>query len=317
MQSESLKVFLCHASEDKPEVRKLYLRLKEAGFDPWLDAMNLLGGEEWQLAIPKAVREAGIILVCMSQRSTTKEGYLQKEIKFALDVADEKPEGRTFIIPVRLTRCDIPERLKTWQCVDLFEEDGYERLLLALVSSSVGSSLVAPPTPQLIQKKICMLGSFGVGKTTLVGRFVQGIFLAKYLTTVGVKIDKKQIKIHDQDVLLMLWDLAGEDSHSQVQLSYLRGASGYLLVCDGTWSESLATARSIQQRVVESVGEVPFVLVVNKSDLMDKWEINAAELEKLQVEGWKVKMTSAKTGEGVEDVFQMLTEEIVRPPSRG
>ncbi|MGC2110962.1 MAG: Rab family GTPase [Candidatus Korobacteraceae bacterium] len=165
----------------------------------------------------------------------------------------------------------------------------------------------------MIQKKICMLGSFGVGKTSLVARFVQGIFSAKYLSTVGVKIDKKEIKVGGQDVLLMLWDLAGEDSRTQAQTSYLRGASGYFLVCDGTWSESLVTAKSIHKRAVETVGDnVPFVLVVNKSDLWDKWEISAPELEKLESDGWKVKVTSAKSGDGVEEMFLMLTEEVLR-----
>jgi small GTP-binding protein len=165
---------------------------------------------------------------------------------------------------------------------------------------------------QLIQKKICMLGSFGVGKTSLVARFVEGIFSAKYLSTVGVKIDKKQIKVGDQDVLLLLWDLAGEDSRSQVQTSYLRGAAGYFLVCDGTWSESLITARSIQKRALEAVGDAPFVLVVNKSDLWDRWQITTRELEQLEAEGWKIKITSAKTGDGVEEMFMMLTEEALR-----
>jgi small GTP-binding protein len=168
---------------------------------------------------------------------------------------------------------------------------------------------------QVIQKKICMLGSFGVGKTSLVARFVQGIFSTKYLSTVGVKIDKKEIKVGDQDVMLMLWDLAGEDSRSQVQTSYLRGAAGYFLICDGTWSESLITAKSIHKRALEAVGDIPFVLVVNKSDLWDKWQISSPDLEALVSEGWRIKITSAKNGEGVEEMFAMLTEEVMRQQS--
>ena len=167
----------------------------------------------------------------------------------------------------------------------------------------------------MIQKKICMLGSFGVGKTSLVGRFVEGIFSAKYLSTVGVKIDKKQVRVDDQDVLLMLWDLAGEDSRSQVQTSYLRGAAGYFLVVDGTWSESLVTAKSIHKRALEAVGDVPFMLIVNKSDLWDRWEITMPDLEKLEAEGWKIQVTSAKTGVGVEKMFLTMTEQVLKKRS--
>src|SRR5271166_2843050 len=170
---------------------------------------------------------------------------------------------------------------------------------------------------QVVQKKICMLGSFGVGKTSLVARFVKGIFDAKYLSTVGVKIDKKEVKVGDQDVLLMLWDLAGEDSRSQVQVSYLRGAAGYFLVVDGTFAQSLVTARSIHQRAIEAVGEIPFMLIVNKSDLWNRWEITMPELEKLEAEGWKVQVTSAKTGEGVEKMFMTMTEQILKNNPQG
>jgi small GTP-binding protein len=164
----------------------------------------------------------------------------------------------------------------------------------------------------MIQKKICMLGSFGVGKTSLVARYVHSIFSAKYLSTVGVKIDKKEVKVGDQDVLLMLWDLAGEDSRSQVQTSYLKGAAGYFLIVDGTWSESLVTALSIHKRAVEAVGDIPCMLIVNKSDLWDKWQISSPDLEKLEMEGWKIQITSAKSGVGVEEMFARLTEEILK-----
>ena len=113
-------------------------------------------------------------------------------------------------------------------------------------------------------------------------------------------------------MLLLLWDLAGEDSRSQVQTSYLKGAAGYFLVVDGTWSESLVTAKSIHKRALEAVGDIPFRLIVNKKDLWDKWQITSPDLEALASEGWKIKLTSAKSGDGVEEMFADLAEEILQ-----
>jgi outer membrane protein assembly factor BamD (BamD/ComL family) len=137
-----LKVFLCHASGDKAPVRDLYRRLVAEGVDAWLDQEKLMPGQDWQLEIPRAVREADVVVVCLSNNSVTKEGYVQKEIKFALDSAKEKPEGTIFLIPVRLDDCPVPERLKRWQWVDLFESNGYERLMrsLRLRADKIGAS---------------------------------------------------------------------------------------------------------------------------------------------------------------------------------
>ena len=99
----------------------------------------------------------------------------------------------------------------------------------------------------MIQKKICMLGATGVGKTSLVSRFVSSIFSDKYLTTVGVKIDKKTVTVEARTVTLVLWDIYGEDAFQSVRASYLRGAAGYLLVADGTRQLTLDTARSLQK----------------------------------------------------------------------
>ena len=140
-----LKVFLCHASGDKPPVRDLYKRLTVEGVDPWLDKEKLLPGQDWRREIPKAVQEADVVVVCLSNKSITKEGYVQKEIKFALDIAEEKPEGAIFLIPARLEECPVPERLSRWQWVDLYEENGFVQLLRSLkVRADAVGAMIEP-----------------------------------------------------------------------------------------------------------------------------------------------------------------------------
>jgi formylglycine-generating enzyme required for sulfatase activity len=129
---QSLRVFLCHSSGDKPAVRELCRRLCAEGIDAWLDEEKLLPGQDWQLEIPKAVCTSDVVIVCLSRGSVTKAGYVQKEIKFALDVADEQPEGTIFLIPALLEECEVPERLSRWQWVNLHEAKGYKRLMHAL-----------------------------------------------------------------------------------------------------------------------------------------------------------------------------------------
>lgn len=127
-----LRVFLCHASQDKPAVRKLYTYLKQRGVQPWLDREDLLPGQDWEVEIPKALFNSDVILVCLSKNSVNKEGYVQKEIVFALDKAMEKPQGTIFIIPVKLEECDVPQRLSRYQWVDYYRTDGRKRLLMGL-----------------------------------------------------------------------------------------------------------------------------------------------------------------------------------------
>jgi len=152
-----LKVFLCHSSGDKPRVRDLYKRLQADGFEPWLDEEDLLFGQKWQDEIPKAVPAADTILVCLSRDSIAKDGYVQKEIKYALDASDNKPEGTIFIIPLRLEDCTIPDRLKDWHVGNLYEERGYEKLLRALrarageLGLTVSVSLPQSPPPLQFQ----------------------------------------------------------------------------------------------------------------------------------------------------------------------
>jgi small GTP-binding protein len=163
----------------------------------------------------------------------------------------------------------------------------------------------------MIQKKICMLGAFAVGKTSLVQRFVKSIFSERYLTTVGVKIDKKVVTVGDAEVTLILWDLAGEDEFQRLQMSYLRGTAGYILVADGTRQNTLDSAFLIHRRVERDVGDVPFVLALNKCDLQEDWEIQEGSIRDLEAREWSVFQTSAKSGEGVEEAFRALAGRIL------
>ena len=169
-------------------------------------------------------------------------------------------------------------------------------------------------TPQpTLQKKICMIGGFSVGKTSLVKRFVESVFSETYLTTVGVKIDKKTVDVDGRAVNLILWDVAGEDDVNSIRMSYLRGAAGYVLVADGTRRTTLEVALSLRERIETELGKLPFVLLLNKNDLTDQWSIEEAEVEDLRQAGWSVRASSARTGDGVEDAFRELAVRVTAP----
>ena len=142
-EPRKLRVFLCHASQDKPIVRELYQRLLAVPYgddkgwiDPWLDEEKLLPGQDWNMEIEKAVEAADVVIVCLSNTSVSKEGYIQRELKFVLDIALEKPDGTIFVVPLRLDDCELPRQLRSWQAVDYFpaerQDRSFEKLLQSL-----------------------------------------------------------------------------------------------------------------------------------------------------------------------------------------
>lgn len=163
----------------------------------------------------------------------------------------------------------------------------------------------------MLQKKICMLGSFAVGKTSLVRRFVESIYSDVYQTTVGVKVDKKNVQVNGAEVSLVLWDIYGEDDYQKMRWTYLRGASGYLLVADGTRKATFEKAFDLERRVKEEVGVIPFVFVMNKCDLQQDWELDPAMESQIATQNWNVLRSSAKTGEGVEEAFSLLARKML------
>jgi hypothetical protein len=136
-EQKALRVFLCHASGDKAQVRDLYKSLKRDRFEPWLDEEDLVPGQDWEAEIRKAVRSSRVVLVCLSSHAANKEGFVQKEIRFALDCANENPPGTIFLIPVKLEECPVPEGLRHLHWVNLTESTGYDKLLVALRTRAV------------------------------------------------------------------------------------------------------------------------------------------------------------------------------------
>jgi small GTP-binding protein len=163
----------------------------------------------------------------------------------------------------------------------------------------------------MIQKKIALLGAAGVGKTSLVRRFVESLFDEKYLTTIGVKVDKKLVQAGGTDVTLMIWDIAGAEEHFTVPSGYVRGAAGYLLVIDGTRPDTAAAAERIVEQIDRDLGPLPFVLALNKSDLAEAWSLSDDDVATLRSRSLAVLRSSARTGDGVDDAFGRLAAAMI------
>lgn len=161
----------------------------------------------------------------------------------------------------------------------------------------------------MIKKKVCLVGAYAVGKTSLVSRFVSGIFSEDYLTTVGVKIDRREVEVDGRKVLLMVWDLAGRDEFQSVRKSYLQGAAGIVYVADGTRRETLDAVREEMTEIAARFPGTPGVLLLNKRDLVDEWELDEESLAEFRDEDLLVMETSAKTGERVAEAFAHLARK--------
>lgn len=162
-----------------------------------------------------------------------------------------------------------------------------------------------------VARKICMVGAFGVGKTSLVARFVHSTFSDKYLTTVGVKVDTRVVPVHgDRGVKLVVWDIAGRDALDGLSLTYLRGASALLLVADGTREATLDSALGLLMESRMLLPEAVAVLAVNKLDRVDGWEVLPQTLVELR-KTLPVFETSALSGEGVEQAFTAIATRLV------
>jgi len=157
-----------------------------------------------------------------------------------------------------------------------------------------------------IKKKICLVGAFAVGKTSLVQQYVHSFFSEKYHSTIGVRVEKKRLNVNRHEIDLIIWDLHGEDDFQTVRMSYLRGAAGCLYVVDGTRRATLDVALDLQARAEQSIGRVPCIILLNKADLGPHWELDPQAETRIVSQGLSVIRTSAKTGRSVEKAFRTL-----------
>jgi len=164
----------------------------------------------------------------------------------------------------------------------------------------------------MIQKKVCMVGVAGTGKTSMVQRFVHSLFSERYHSTVGVKVDRKVVAAPGGEVTLLLWDIEGRTEEQEVPTSYLRGAHAVLYVADGTRRATFEQLPSLRALVRATVGEVPSLVALNKADLADQWALTPDDEAALPGTGLHHVRTSAKTGAGVEDGFHWLATEVLR-----
>jgi hypothetical protein len=150
--TEKPTVFLSYAREDRARVEQVYDSLRAEGFEPWMDSRDIMAGQEWSSVIGQTIRSADYMLIFISRHSTSKRGYVQRELRAALSLISELPEGAIFLIPVRLDDSQPPEALRVFQFVDLFEAGGWERLLRSLRSGMEKGRIASEPMRALKDK---------------------------------------------------------------------------------------------------------------------------------------------------------------------
>jgi small GTP-binding protein len=324
VSQETSKAFFSYSREDSAFALRLGRDLRDAGAPVWLDQIDIEPGQRWDRSVEKALGLCTQMLIILSPSSIASDNVMD-EVSYAL-------ERNIFIIPVLYRDCDIPFRLRRLQYID-FRSDYQQGLktIVPILASEVHPAAAAELGEQTantksevtrpfvtvarkasrLKPKVCLVGADGVGKTSLVRRFIQSIFSASYLTTVGVKIDKKIVTIGESEVTMMIWDIAGEEASAPINMNHVRDARGLILVADGCRSFTLETALNLRTRIHDKIGRCPTILAVNKVDLHGEWEIKMEALETLGRDGLDTFTTSAKTGKGVEELFTHLARLLV------
>lgn len=206
------QIFLCYAHHDEEQVAALYHKFKNAGFKPWMDKFNLIGGELWQPTIEKAIKKSDFFIACLSKNSVNRRGFLRREINVALETLKELLESDIYIIPIRLEECEVPESLSLFQWVNLFEREGWDRLLKAVHKGMDRLGIIKPvklrvtPIDGLSRKGAQqMIREYGFADVEL-NRFGKGL---QHQYKVGKRGGKKVVTDHTTN---LMWQQSGSPS---------------------------------------------------------------------------------------------------------
>jgi len=309
-------VFISYAGEDKAAADAVCAALEAGRCRCWIAPRDVQPSDNWSEAIVSAILQSRLVVLLLS-RHANGSPYVPLEA--------ERATGRGIpILPVRvedvLPGPSLELFLSARHWFDALPPPvvGHLPRLVAAVRgrlTGTGVPVAVPDRPIIHRHKVCLLGSYAVGKTSLVRRFVSSMYSDSYYATLGVRIDKKTITIGQASVALHIWDVAGEEESTSLPASYLAGSQGFLLVVDGTRPKTLDVAVVLAERAERVMGPVPFVALLNKADLADRWALDEATIDDLVRQGWTVVRTSAKTGENVEQAFHTLATRIVGVPS--
>ncbi|HWC98447.1 MAG TPA: TIR domain-containing protein [Candidatus Sulfopaludibacter sp.] len=309
-------VFISHASEDKKDVVEPLTRILTArGLSVWYDDTTLLLGDSLHRKIDEGLAGSRYGVVVLS-KSFFAKNWPQQELS---GLAARESGGSKVILPVwhEMRHSEILQYSPLLaDRLGISTENGLEVVATEILkvvqpSTSVPQRGDEEAGHSTAKRKVCIVGAAGVGKTSLVQRFVSSIFSPSYLTTVGVKIDKKIVTLEGHHVMMMLWDTAGEEEGVRMDLKHVRGAHGLIIVADGCRAPTLDTALDLRNRIYDKIGRRPTALAVNKFDLYSEWQIKRETLESLSANSLATFITSAATGKGVPEMFTHLARTLL------
>jgi hypothetical protein len=312
-----------------------WLKAQIAEDQVFMDIDGIAPGEDYIDVIHKRITSSQLVLVIIGpQWTNVKDSEGRRRLEQAddlvcIEIATALSLG-VRVIPVLVAGAvippqkDLPEplggltRLNALIINDRFFDQGMEYLGehlrkwgFAFRETDRPETSEEKPLPSGRGKsKVCLLGAAGVGKTSLISRFVRSLFSDSYLTTVAVKIDKKVVSLGASEVTLMIWDIAGEEEGYPLKLEYARDSSGIILVADGCRLSTLDTAMNLRRRIYDYSGPIPTILAVNKVDIQDEWQVPIESLEGYGRIGLTTFTTSAKTGKAVDQLFTHLARTI-------